>query len=77
MLFLLVYPGTESFEVVILNNQVRTQAEAELGRQKSLEAPTGGRWYHFYVSNSKYRHVICHFIGFLDAESIKSIRFKI
>ena len=65
MFFLLVYPGTESFEVVILNNQVRTQvAEAELGRQRLLEAPAGGRWYHFYVSNSKYRHVICRFIGF-------------
>ena len=39
MFFLLVYPGTESFEVVILNNQVRTQvAEAELGRQGPLEA---------------------------------------
>ena len=39
MFFLLVYPGTESFEVVILNNQVSTQvAEAELGRQRLLEA---------------------------------------
>ena len=37
MLFLLVYPGTESFEVVILNNQVSTQvAEAELGRWRLL-----------------------------------------
>ena len=65
MLFLLVYPGTESFEVVILNNQVSTQvAEAELGRQRPLEAPAGGRLCHFYVSKSKYRHVICRFIGF-------------
>ena len=54
MFFLLVYPGTESFEVVILNNQVSTQvAEAELGRQRPLEAPAGGRLCHFYVSNSK------------------------
>ena len=51
--------------MVILNNQVSTQvAEAELDRQRPLEAPAGGRWYHFYVSNSKYRHVICRFIGF-------------
>ena len=39
MFFLLVYPGTEFFEVVILNNQVSTQvAEADLGRQRPLEA---------------------------------------
>ena len=35
--FLVVYPGTESFEVVILNNQISTQvAEADLGRQRPL-----------------------------------------
>ena len=42
MFFLSVYPGTESFEVVILNNQVSIQvAEAELGRWRLLLEAAG------------------------------------
>ena len=37
--FLMIYPGTKSFKVVIFNFQASIQvAEADLGRQRSLEA---------------------------------------